>query len=189
MNIYFLRHGETIWNKKGITQGHKNSPLTLKGKNSAKKRGKILRKENIEKIYSSNLGRCIQTAKIINQQLKIKLVKTPELRERNFGNFNGSSNKIILSQLNLSDLNKKAPKGESFNDMKKRIINFIKNLSTKKLKKVLLITHEGPTKAILSKYYNVSPLNKKCDTSDKSVYYFEIDRGIIKKGSLSKISI
>lgn len=187
MIIYFLRHGETVWNKRGITQGHKNSPLTLKGKNSAKKRGGLLIIEGIGRIYSSDLGRCIQTAKIINQKLKIKLIKTPKLREQDFGDLNGCFNKIIKSQLNLYNLNAKAPGGESFNNMKKRIINFIKKLSKKKIKRVLLVTHEGPTRSILSEYYKISPLNKKCNSSDKKVYYFKVDSGIIKKESLSKI--
>src|SRR3989344_5621756 len=121
MIIYFVRHGETEWNKKGILQGHKDSPLTAKGVLGAKKIGKLLRNKNIEVIYSSDLGRCIQTAKIINGWLRIKLSETRMLRERNFGSLNGHSNKEVSGKLNLENAEEKAPNGESFNQLQKRV--------------------------------------------------------------------
>lgn len=34
--LYIVRHGQTEWNKKGIIQGHSDSPLTKEGKEKAK---------------------------------------------------------------------------------------------------------------------------------------------------------
>lgn len=151
MVIYFVRHGETEWNKRKILQGHKDSSLTLKGRENAEKLGKILRNKNIEIIYTSDLGRCVQTAEIINKYLKVKLIKTKKLRERDFGFLNGRPNKEVEKTLNLSDPNEKAPKGESFNQLKNRIINFIKSLKKKKSEAVLLITHGGALRAIFNR--------------------------------------
>ena len=39
MTMYFIRHGETEWNKEDKIQGHKNSPLTEKGEEMARKIG------------------------------------------------------------------------------------------------------------------------------------------------------
>jgi len=189
MIIFFIRHGETIWNKKRILQGHKDSPLTPKGKISAQKFGERLKKENIEKIYSSDLGRCVQTAEIINRFLNVKLIKTAELRERNFGNLNGLSNKEVAKQINLLDADKKAPNGESFNELKKRIITFIRSLSNRKSRKILLITHDGPTKAILSEYHQINVNSAKCKTSDSIIYRLEAVRNKILKGSLRLITV
>lgn len=166
MIIYFIRHGETEWNKKKITQGHQDSPLTLKGKNNAEKLGRILRNKNIEIIYSSDLGRCIETSNIINKWLKVKIVKAKELRERNFGDFNGQPDKKVKKILNLKDLDEKAPNGESFNDQKKRVALFIKKLFAKKFKKILLVVHDGTARAILGhsmsvdKIYSIEENNK-----------------------------
>lgn len=151
MTVYLIRHGQTIWNKKGITQGQKDSPLTLKGKKSAENKGKILRDKNIEIIYSSDLGRCIQTSEIINKFFKVKIIKTKALRERNFGGLNGKPNSVVRKTLNLKNADQKAPNGESFNDMKKRVVAFVESLSDKKYKKALLIVHEGPARALLSR--------------------------------------
>ncbi len=153
MIIYFTRHGETEWHKKGFLQGQKNSPLTTRGKKSAKEKGKILSKENIEIIYSSDLGRCIQTSKIINKYLKTKIIKSSKLRERDFGDLNGKPNKDVRERIDLSDADEKAPNGESFNGLKRRIISFIKLLFKRKFQKILLVTHEGVLRAILSEYY------------------------------------
>ncbi len=160
MIIYFVRHGETEWNKKRILQGHKDSNLTIKGINNAKKLGKILRNKNIEIIYSSDLGRCVQTAEVINKWLKVKLVKTKELRERNFGGLNGQPDKKVEKILDLKNPDEKAPNGESFNNMRERVSAFIDSLPNKKYKKVLLIIHEGPAIAILN----------KCNTSVNKIY-------------------
>ena len=173
MIIYFVRHGETEWNKKEILQGHKDSHLTIKGINNAEKLGKILRDKNIEVIYSSDLGRCIQTAEIINKELKLKIVRTSKLRERNFGDLNGKPNVRVKKALNLKDADEKAPNGESFNNMKKRVVAFIGSLPNKKYKKVLLITHEGPARVILSKYFNTNFNSKKCETSVAVIYSIE----------------
>ncbi len=170
MIVYFIRHGETEWNKKKIVQGHKDSPLTLKGKKIAEKLGEILKSKNIEVIYTSDLGRCVQTAEIINRYLKVKLIKVKKLRERNFGSLNGKPAKRVKREINLSDLNKVAPKGESFSQLKNRVIHFIKLLAKKKLERVLLIIHEGTARVILSDYHDVDFNSKKCNTRSDKIY-------------------
>jgi len=181
MIIYFTRHGETIWNKKRILQGFKDSSLTSRGIRSAEKKGKILNKKDIEIIYSSDLGRCLRTAKIINKWLKSKLIKAKQLRERNFGNFNGYPDKKIKKLLNLDNPAEKAPHGESFNEQKNRVLLFLKKLSTKKYKKVLLIIHDGTARAILSEYYKTNFSSQKCDTSNDKIYSMEIYNDKLKK--------
>lgn len=181
MIIYFVRHGETEWNKKGIIQGHKDSPLTLKGIELAEIKGRALKGEDIEVIYSSDLGRCVQTAEIINKYLEVDLIKSPELREINFGDFNGETAERIKKEFDLSDLDAKTPKGESFNQVKKRVNKFISSLGNSKFKKVLLVTHDCSSRTILSEYYNDS---KKCITQDDRVYIIELEKGKFKKDTL-----
>lgn len=152
MIIYFVRHGETEWNKKEILQGWKDSPLTQKGIKNAERLGKILRDKNIEIIYSSDLGRCVQTSEIINKWLKVKIIKTKKLRERNFGDLGGLPNKEVEKMLDFKNLDEKAPNGESLNQLKNRVVLFIKKLFDKKFKTILLIVHDGTAKAILSEH-------------------------------------
>lgn len=73
LNIYLLRHGEKLNNEDG--------PLTKIGRSQAKLLAKRLKKLNINKIYSSNLKRCKETAEIISKQLKLPIEYNKALRE------------------------------------------------------------------------------------------------------------
>lgn len=181
MIIYFVRHGQTVWNKKKILQGHLNSPLTIKGEKSARRNAKKLIGKNISAIYSSDLGRCMQTAEIINESLKIEIFPAKQLRERNFGDYNGRSSAFIKKNLTGNQI---PANGESIVDFRKRVVNFIKNLSGEKMEKILLVLHEGSARAIISEYSGFDISSAKCLTSDEKVYNFEINKGLIKDKSL-----
>jgi probable phosphoglycerate mutase len=177
---YIVRHGETVWNKKGISQGHKDSPLTRRGIRSAKKLGKKLSGENIGIIYSSDLGRCVQTAEIINRQLNVKLIKTAKLREQNFGDYNGKLNRWVRKRIDIGNHDAKSPNGESFNQMKTRILRFVYSLADQDRGKALLVTHDGPLRAILSEYYYVDSNSEKCESSSDKFYRIEIKENKIE---------
>ena len=160
MVIYIVRHPETEYNIKGLTQGHKDSQLTKQGIKTAEKLGKLLEKRNISKIYSSDLGRCIQTSEIINKSLNVYISPKRELRERNHGDYNGKSSKLISQTFNMSNPNLILPNGESFNQMKVRVLNFIKKLE--KSTSILVVTHEGCLRAIISHFENKDPFSEEC---------------------------
>ena len=63
--LYLVRHGETEWNVKGITQGQTNSSLTENGKQQALNTANDLKNINFDAIFSSDLTRTQDTAEII----------------------------------------------------------------------------------------------------------------------------
>ncbi|OGX35686.1 MAG: hypothetical protein A3I43_00780 [Omnitrophica WOR_2 bacterium RIFCSPLOWO2_02_FULL_50_19] len=65
MNLFLLRHGESVWNKEQRVQGRRDPGLSENGKRQAKAAASLLKKEGIEVIYSSGLKRCAQTARMI----------------------------------------------------------------------------------------------------------------------------
>lgn len=71
--LYLLRHGQTQFNAEKRLQGHCNSALTEKGKQQATAVGCSLAKEIEDTsgwvIYSSPLGRTMETATIVAKQL------------------------------------------------------------------------------------------------------------------------
>ena len=68
--IYLIRHGETVWNRAARLQGHKDTPLTMKGIKQARSLGvalkQTLQNKSPEFFYSSPIGRAKQTATIIS---------------------------------------------------------------------------------------------------------------------------
>ncbi len=47
MKLYFVRHGETEWNTQRRFQGRKNSPLTARGEEQAKKIAEQLKEMSV----------------------------------------------------------------------------------------------------------------------------------------------
>ncbi|TLQ05653.1 histidine phosphatase family protein [Pediococcus stilesii] len=96
VNYYFVRHGQTLFNRYRHLQGWSDSPLTEKGVNDAKTAGKILSNLNFANIYSSDTTRAIKTARYINAEnqhpLEIeKMQPIAAFREQFFGYFEGAN--------------------------------------------------------------------------------------------------
>ena len=89
MKLYFVRHGETDWNKQKKIQGSCDIELNEKGLAQALETAKLLKDKKIDIILSSPLKRAKKTAEIIAEQLNVDVEVVDELKERNFGGFEG----------------------------------------------------------------------------------------------------
>lgn len=89
--FYFIRHGETDWNKAGMMQGSKDIPLNATGLAQAMNAATLLKTFPITKIVSSPQDRAYKTADIIAQAFNLAVHIEPDLRERHFGNYEGLS--------------------------------------------------------------------------------------------------
>ena len=89
LQIYFIRHGQTEWNTQGMMQGRNNSPLTQEGRNQAKKLGEHLRTEEFDVIYSSPLGRAMETTELILGDSKKEILPIDEFKEIAMGKVEG----------------------------------------------------------------------------------------------------
>ncbi len=71
--IYLVRHGETEWNQAGRMQGQRDSPLTARGEDQAKRVGLALAglidAGDRFAMVASPLGRTLRTAAIIRAEL------------------------------------------------------------------------------------------------------------------------
>lgn len=145
MRITIVRHGQTVENVKRICQGQLPGRLTEHGKQQAKNIAKQLESEDFDIVFSSDLARAKDTAKLLNDQKKVKIVYTKELRELNKGIFEGKSSVIF------DNARKKAKKqlwnfipkgGESWSNgytRAKKFYNFLlKNYADKN---ILLVSH------------------------------------------------
>lgn len=89
MKLVIVRHGETEWNVESKVMGQLDSPLTPKGIQQAYAIADRLRRLSFTTFYSSDLGRAVQTAKIIAEVCGKKVIFDSELREWNMGIFQG----------------------------------------------------------------------------------------------------
>jgi len=90
--ILAIRHGETAWNVGGRLQGHLDIPLNDTGRQQAARLARALAgREALSAIYSSDLGRALDTAQALQSATGAPLTVRPALRERSFGDFQGQT--------------------------------------------------------------------------------------------------
>ena len=65
VTFYFVRHGETLFNRKGRIQGVCDSPLTGNGIKQAEKAGEALKEIYFDRAYVSPSERAMDTAELI----------------------------------------------------------------------------------------------------------------------------
>ena len=77
-----IRHAQTVWNQDKMIQGQKDSVLTTAGRRQSCTWGQRLAVLPFDGILSSDLGRTLATAELINRVLKLPMKKTSRLREQ-----------------------------------------------------------------------------------------------------------
>jgi probable phosphoglycerate mutase len=88
--ILLARHGETAWNALGKLQGHTDIALNDVGRDQARALAAAFRDAGITAIWTSDLSRARETGEIIADLLGLVAPTVdPELRERQFGVFEG----------------------------------------------------------------------------------------------------
>lgn len=166
MIIYFVRHGETDWNKTKRLQGQSDIALNEFGCNLAVKTGKGMADIRFDKVYSSPLIRARQTADILvaenHHNHRQEIIFDDRITEINFGVYEG----LCCSEegWNLPDDNFKnfltncsdyiTPEGaESFQDITDRVEEFLKDLfadETLRDKVILVVSHGAAIRGILN---------------------------------------
>src|SRR5947209_11612271 len=68
-HLYFVRHGLSVMNKKGVFSGRTETPLDPEGIQQAEAAGKEAKKLQIDLIVSSPMERCCETAAIIAKEI------------------------------------------------------------------------------------------------------------------------
>jgi alpha-ribazole phosphatase len=154
--LILIRHGATQWNSEKRYLGFKDICLNDRGIRQAEKLKRRLNQEKVSRVYSSDRKRALEFAKIIFADSSIE--KKPELREMNFGIFEGLNYKQIMKKyprLYTEWLNDPfgitIPKGDGFYELRNRIRRFIRKIiSVHKNKTVAIVTHSGPIRIIIS---------------------------------------
>ena len=159
LKIILIRHGEEEKKKSNDAEYQTNdSVLTPKGIKQVKKLAQRLRSEKIEEIYSSDIKRALQTAKIISKEIGVDIKIDKRIRERNVGEFeklgdnwrkafNELKEKELANGIPLKDI--KPPGGENLYGFRERIKSFMKELSNKK-GDILVSAHGGVNMAIIN---------------------------------------
>ena len=89
MLLTLIRHGPTEWNASRRFQGRTDVPLSPTGRAHALAAAGALKSEQIERIYSSDLQRALETAQIVGEPHGAQILTDERLREFDFGAWEG----------------------------------------------------------------------------------------------------
>ena len=157
MRIYLVRHGETVWNVEKRLQGWKDSPLTENGLRNAERLAERLDGTRIDRIFSSDQKRALTTAQIIAKGRGIPVEVISELRELNFGSWEGMTLFEIEDKYPMEyKTYKRNPDkytsvgGESIEKLFNRVEHALRRISTCGEESVLVVTHGVTLRAVMA---------------------------------------
>lgn len=155
IKLYLVRHGETIDNAAQIMQGQTQGELNSIGIEQAKEVARKMVNDHIDVFVSSDLHRSVQTCEIIARPHHGKVIETPLLRERDWGDFTG---KFIPE---LPKDTKDWPKNiESIPRIKSRAQNFLTWLKVTYPDKIILAVGHGIINKAIQSVYFKKPMNE-----------------------------
>jgi len=198
MILYFVRHGETDWNKKGLFQGSTDIELNDVGRGQARDaHDRLLRKGiSFEKVYSSPLVRAIETAKIISGKDEKEIVIDDRIKEMTFGDLEGTDYYEIKKTHGLLF---KEPSSyvptcgeESYEHILDRTKSFLDDIIAEYKDKdgnILIQTHGAAIRALLLNLRNLE-LDKywTIEVGNCQFFKFEIKGDIIREMDASDIN-
>jgi probable phosphoglycerate mutase len=138
--LVLVRHGETDWNAEGRLQGHTDRPLSDYGRGQARRLAEELAGEQFDAIYASDLARARETAEIVGARLGLPVVLDPDLREKDWGNWEGLTS---TERLGVELV------GESTEQHQIRMLAALGRIAAKHpYGRVLVVTHGGSMRRV-----------------------------------------
>lgn len=162
--VYLFRHGQTDWNLEGRCQGHKDIPLNETGKRQAQALVEVFKKIDVEAIFSSDLSRARETARVVSESKGLPLFLSENLREANLGEAEGMLVKDIIFKFGEETwngfrfqkgdhLNSGFPGGETRGEGLSRIRNFLfEVLNRTSYQNIILSIHGGIMRSLVHSF-------------------------------------
>lgn len=158
-HMYFVRHGQTVWNAENKICGATDIALTELGHQQAIETGKKILREGIQadEILYSPLVRAADTAKHISQITGIPAREEPRLVEQNFGKWESTARDGAEFKKAKEDFCCRYDGGESMLRLAQRIYNLLDEIKAESGKKTyILVAHNGISRVVQSYFYEMT---------------------------------
>lgn len=153
--FFIIRHGKSEGNIRNILQGQKDFPLSAEGEVEAIMRARHLQDVSIDHVFSSDLLRARKTAEIIAAEKALAVSVTHALRERCFGEYDGSHEDAFSEEariafdrwLSMTDAewmrHRIHPQAETGEEIVSRFLTFIREIAIAYPGKTILAVSHG----------------------------------------------
>jgi len=196
-HLILIRHGESLWNAKGVWTGLTDISLSEKGKEEARTAGASLKNTKIDIAFTSALKRAKETLSEIKKTLNLNSLPTIEskaLNERDYGYLTGKNKWEIEKEVGdkmflkiRRGWNTPIKNGETLKDVYERVVPYYQTVISPKLKdgkNVLIVAHGNSLRALVKYLENISDHGVETleiATGEIYVYEANINGTIISK--------
>ncbi|MCQ2493842.1 MAG: histidine phosphatase family protein [Lachnospiraceae bacterium] len=155
--VYFVRHGQTVWNVENKICGATDIALTPKGHEQAIETGKKILEQGIkaDEILYSPLVRAKDTALHISEMTGIPAREELRLKEQNFGKYESTARNGAEFQEAKKQFICRYEGGESMLHLAQRIYNLLDEIKEDD-KTYILVAHNGIARVIQSYFYEMT---------------------------------
>ncbi|MGH2450136.1 MAG: histidine phosphatase family protein [Candidatus Limnocylindria bacterium] len=159
VTLYLVRHGESEANAARIFAGQRDSPLTERGRRQAEAVAETLAPIRFDRVVSSDLSRCRDTAEAIARRQGRAVEVFPELREIDVGTAAGQPFDELKGLPTWTDgAFVQWPGGESLEQVLTRVTAVIDRIvSGSPGQTVCVVGHGGVTRILVSHYLGLLP--------------------------------
>ena len=188
MRLYLVRHGETTYNRDGLGLGRADAPLTDLGREQARRLGAYIDSERLDTLFSSPLGRAVETATAAAGGLGPRLAEA--LIELDVGHTEGLPFAEMRTRFpaflrewggsggHTVDM----PGGESLEAVDARVRPFLDGVVGSNAGSVMLVTHNFVLRVILCQLLGLPLASFRAfavDLASVSIVDVEHGRGIV----------
>ncbi len=147
VNITYFVHGTTTDNENGISSGWSDVDLSELGIQQSVELREIIKDRNFDVVFCSDLKRALHSAELTFGGM-VSIIRDSRLRECNYGEYNGKPSSIV-EPLQEKHIHTRFPGGESYEDVKRRMAEFLKFLKDNyDGKSVAIVSHKAPQLAL-----------------------------------------
>ena len=162
--IYLIRHGQVVNSHAGVYNGHNDIELSPEGIAQTIAIAEWFKDKSISAVWSSDLRRSLNGAKIIAAPHGLEVMSSNALREINLGFWEGLTPDEIRSNYRdswdrwLEDpIRNRPPGGETISEMQSRVIKELEVIFKKNTgEEVVLFTHAGVNRIIICHALNLA---------------------------------
>ncbi len=195
--LILVRHGETVLNVAGIAQGWNDSALSPAGAEQVRRLAERLAAAGVDAIYSSPLQRALSTAQAISAATGLDIHILGELREMNYGGWEGRSFMEVRHEDAdvyhrwIADPDAPCPRGESHNEVRRRMERAFEiiratngsNNGEKAAKRVVVVTHGTAIRVAATALMELPVMASRHfaqDNASMNVFVWRGDRYVLK---------
>ena len=155
--IYLINNSLTMNNlnfplKETLEQKREKRILSIEGEEESKRLVNNKDLQKVQYIYASSYVMSIATSKYLAKALELDININSEIGERIIGNL-GDKKIRMITEIQENDFDYKLPGGESLNEVKKRMVRFVREILNKhEDKTIALFTHNVAITCLLSEW-------------------------------------